>query len=54
VFGFLIAGVSCYEGLSATEGAAATGRAATRGVVRSMLAVVAADVVMVKLIQSLT
>jgi phospholipid/cholesterol/gamma-HCH transport system permease protein len=54
VFGFLIAGVSCYEGLSATDGAAATGRAATEGVVKSMLAVVAADVVMVKLIQSLT
>jgi phospholipid/cholesterol/gamma-HCH transport system permease protein len=54
VFGFLIAGTSCYAGLSAGNGAAATGRAATKGVVRSMLAVVAADVVMVKLIQSLT
>jgi phospholipid/cholesterol/gamma-HCH transport system permease protein len=54
LFGFLIAGTSCYEGLSAREGAAAIGRAATRGVVKSMLMVVAADVVMVKLIQSLT
>jgi phospholipid/cholesterol/gamma-HCH transport system permease protein len=54
VFGFLIAGSSCYEGLLASEGAAAIGRAATRGVVKSMLAVVAADVILVKLIQSLT
>jgi phospholipid/cholesterol/gamma-HCH transport system permease protein len=54
VFGFLIAGASCYEGLSAGDGATAIGRAATRGVVKSMLAVVAADVVLVKLIQSLT
>jgi phospholipid/cholesterol/gamma-HCH transport system permease protein len=53
-FGLLIAGTRCYAGLSAGDGAAATGRAATKGVVRSMLVVVAADVVMVKLIQSLT
>jgi phospholipid/cholesterol/gamma-HCH transport system permease protein len=52
VFGSLIGLIGCWTGLRADRSTEAVGRAATRGVVRSMLAVFAADVVMVPLIQA--
>lgn len=51
VFGAIIGLVSCWTGLNAERSTEAVGRAATRGVVRSMLAVFAANVVLVPLIQ---
>jgi phospholipid/cholesterol/gamma-HCH transport system permease protein len=54
VFGFLIALVGCWTGLAADRSTEAVGRAATRGVVRSMLAVFAANVVLVPATQALT
>lgn len=51
-FGWLIAIVGCWTGLRADRSAESVGRSATRGVVRSMLAVFAADVLMVPMIQS--
>jgi phospholipid/cholesterol/gamma-HCH transport system permease protein len=52
VFGLLIGLIGCWTGLNADRSTEAVGRAATRGVVRSMIAVFAADVVMVRLIQA--
>jgi phospholipid/cholesterol/gamma-HCH transport system permease protein len=52
VFGLLVGLIGCWTGLNADRSTEAVGRAATRGVVRSMLAVFAADVVMVRLIQA--
>ena len=52
VFGLLIGLVACWTGLNAGRSAEAVGRAAIRGVVRSVLAVFAANVVMVPLIQA--
>lgn len=52
VFGFLVGLVACWTGLNAHRSTEAVGRAATRGVVRSMLAVFAANIVMVPLIQA--
>jgi phospholipid/cholesterol/gamma-HCH transport system permease protein len=51
VFGTIIGLVGCWTGLSADRSTEAVGRAATRGVVRSMLALFAANVVLVPLIQ---
>jgi phospholipid/cholesterol/gamma-HCH transport system permease protein len=51
VFGLLIGLVACWTGLTADRSAEAVGRAAIRGVVRSILAVFASNVVMVPLIQ---
>jgi phospholipid/cholesterol/gamma-HCH transport system permease protein len=51
VFGLLIGLAACWTGLTAEPSAEAVGRAATRGVVRSVLAVFASNVVMVPLIQ---
>ena len=51
VFGALIGVVGCWTGLNAERSTEAVGRAATRGVVRSMLAVFAANVFLVPLIQ---
>jgi phospholipid/cholesterol/gamma-HCH transport system permease protein len=47
LFGFLIAVVGCWTGWEAERSTEAVGRAATWGVVRAMLAVFAADVVIV-------
>lgn len=51
-FGLLVGLVGCWTGLSADRSAESVGRAATLGVVRSMVAVFAADVVLVPLIQA--
>jgi len=52
VFGLLVALTACWTGLNADRSAEAVGHAAIRGVVRAILAVFAANVVMVPLIQS--
>ncbi len=54
VFGLLVALIGCRNGLEADRSTEAVGQAATRGVVRSMLAVFAANVVLVPAIQVLT
>ncbi len=51
VFGFLVAIMGCWTGLNADRSSEAVGRAATRGVVRSTLAVFASNVVLVPCIQ---
>ena len=51
-FGFLVGLVGCWTGLTADRSTESVGRAATRGVVRAMVAVFAADVVMVPFIQA--
>ena len=52
VFGMVIGLVGCWTGLNAERSTEAVGRSATRGVVRSMLAVFAVNVVLVPLIQA--
>ncbi len=52
VFGMVVGLVGCWTGLNAERSTEAVGRSATRGVVRSMLAVFAVNVVLVPLIQS--
>jgi phospholipid/cholesterol/gamma-HCH transport system permease protein len=52
-FGLLIALIGCWTGLNADRSTEAVGHAATRGVVLSMLAVFAADVLIVPTIQAL-
>jgi len=51
VFGLLVGLVGCWTGLNSERSTEAVGRAATRGVVRSMLAVFAANLLLVPLIQ---
>ena len=51
VFGMLVALIACWTGLNAGRSAEDVGRAAIQGVVRALLAVFAANVVMVPLIQ---
>jgi phospholipid/cholesterol/gamma-HCH transport system permease protein len=51
VFGLLIGLAACWTGLTAGRSAEAVGRAAIRGVVRSVLAVFASNVLMVPVIQ---
>jgi phospholipid/cholesterol/gamma-HCH transport system permease protein len=51
VFGFLIGVVGCHAGMSAQGGTEGVGRAATAGVVVSILLVLIADVVLVRVIQ---
>lgn len=53
VFGLLIGLAGCWTGLTAGRSAEAVGRAAIRGVVRSILAVFASNVVMVPVIQAI-
>jgi phospholipid/cholesterol/gamma-HCH transport system permease protein len=52
VFGLLVGLTACWTGLNSGRSAEDVGRAAIRGVVRSVLAVFAANVVMVPLIQA--
>jgi len=52
IFGLLVALVACWTGLNAGRSAEEIGRAAIQGVVRAILAVFAANVVMVPLIQA--
>jgi phospholipid/cholesterol/gamma-HCH transport system permease protein len=52
VFGLLVGLVGCWTGLNADRSTEAVGHAATRGVVRAMIAVFAANVVMVVWIQA--
>ena len=51
VFGYLVGTTGCYLGMSATGGTEGVGRAATRSVVVSTFLVLAANVVLVRLIQ---
>ncbi len=51
IFGFLIGAAGCYAGLRASGGATAIGQAATKGVVRSTLLILLADVILVRVIQ---
>lgn len=53
VFGLLVALIGCWTGLNADRSTEAVGNAATRGVVRSMLAIFGANVVLVPTIQAL-
>jgi len=53
VFGLLVALIGCWTGLNADRSTEAVGNAATRGVVRSMLAVFAANVVLVPTLQAM-
>ena len=53
VFGLLVGLIGCWTGLNADRSTEAVGRAATRGVVRSMIAVFAANLVLVPLIQGI-
>lgn len=53
LFGLLVGLVGCWTGLNAERSTESVGRAATRGVVRAMLAVFAANLVMVPLLQAL-
>jgi phospholipid/cholesterol/gamma-HCH transport system permease protein len=52
VFGLLVGLVGCWTGLNAGRSTEAVGQAATRGVVQAMIAVFAANVVMVVWIQA--
>ena len=52
VFGFLIGVAGCYHGMKAKGGTEGVGRAATAGVVAACLLVLAADVLLVGLIQA--
>lgn len=53
-FGLMVALVGCWTGLHADRSTEAVGHAATKGVVRAMLAVFAANVVLVPLLQAFT
>ena len=53
LFGLIVGLIGCWTGLRAERSAEAVGRAATRGVVRAMAAVFAANVVMVPVIQAI-
>jgi phospholipid/cholesterol/gamma-HCH transport system permease protein len=50
VFGFVIGTVSAFFGYTTNDGAEGVGRAATNSVVVSSLAIILADVILVKLI----
>jgi phospholipid/cholesterol/gamma-HCH transport system permease protein len=52
LFGFLVGLIACWTGLRADYSTEAVGRAATRGVVRSILAVFAADVLLTPWLQA--
>jgi phospholipid/cholesterol/gamma-HCH transport system permease protein len=54
VFGYLIGVTGCYCGMYAEGGTEGVGRAATRGVVVSIFLVLAANVILVRIIQMLT
>ena len=53
IFGLVVGLVGCWTGLDADRSTEAVGRAATQGVVRSMLAVFAANLLLVPLLQGL-
>jgi len=50
IFGLIIGLISCYQGMNVRGSTAEVGRATTRSVVLSMLLVIVADVILVKLI----
>ena len=50
VFGFIIAVISCYLGMTTAQGTEGVGRASTRSVVLSSVLLIVANVVLVKLI----
>jgi phospholipid/cholesterol/gamma-HCH transport system permease protein len=50
VFGFIIAIVSCYLGMTTTQGTEGVGRASTRSVVLSSLVLIVVNVVLVRMI----
>src|SRR5687767_6055135 len=50
VFGFIIAVISCYLGMTTAEGTEGVGRASTRSVVLSSVLLIVANVVLVRLI----
>ena len=53
VFGFIIASIGCYKGLSTTGGTVGVGRATTQSVVVASILVIAADFLLSKVIISL-
>ncbi|QQS46307.1 MAG: ABC transporter permease [Acidobacteriota bacterium] len=53
VFGFIIASVGCYKGLSTTGGTVGVGRSTTQSVVAASILVIAVDFLLSKLIISL-
>ncbi len=53
VFGFLVGVAGCYQGWNAKGGTEGVGHAATSAVVLACLLVLAADVLMVALIQAI-
>jgi len=53
IFGLLTGLIGCYTGMSAGRSTEAVGRAATKGVVRASLAVFAANVLIVPMIQAM-
>ena len=53
-FGFIVGVAGCFTGLAAAEGSEGVGRAATDSVVVCVLIVLAADVLLVGLIKTLT
>jgi phospholipid/cholesterol/gamma-HCH transport system permease protein len=52
VFGYLIAVIGCYKGLSTTGGTVGVGRATTQSVVVSSILIIAVDFLLSKLILS--
>ena len=53
VFGFIIALIGCYKGMSTTGGTVGVGRATTQSVVNASILVIAADFLLSKIIISL-
>ena len=53
VFGFIIAIIGCYKGLSTTGGTVGVGRSTTQSVVIASILIIAVDFLLSKLILSL-
>jgi phospholipid/cholesterol/gamma-HCH transport system permease protein len=50
IFGFIVATIGCYYGLSTTGGTQGVGRATTEAVVAAMILIIAVDVVVTRLL----